>query len=379
MLCQRRLAAHRTTAAEAKVSDDQVLRQPLAGRGDKLCFLLMKGPPGSGKSTLARALSWRLGWPLIDKDDIQDLLDDSNPGLAYEIMFSLGRRQLLQGLSVICDSPLGYRRGYERAVQIAQETGAHLAIIECICADEDVWRQRIEARQELSLPTHHTTDWAGVQAYQQRIAEDEGYSIAHPHLVLDTSRPIGELCDHVLRWLEQPGGVREGGPMSDEQQGTDWRYDRVGSAEWGENPMVLARMHSGYAVMGDTQFLPGYCLLLASPWADKLTDLPLDRRSEFLLDMSVLGEAVESACRPHGLRRVNYEISGNREPFLHAHVWPRYEWEPEEYVSGPVGRYPLERRTHEGDRYGEAAHGELGARITIELLALMDRTGRGTS
>jgi hypothetical protein len=30
----------------------------------------------------------------------------------------------------------------------------------------------------------------------------------------------------------------------------------------GENPMVMARMPSGFAVIGDTQHLPGYSLLL---------------------------------------------------------------------------------------------------------------------
>jgi hypothetical protein len=45
----------------------------------------------------------------------------------------------------------------------------------------------------------------------------------------------------------------------------DWRRDRIGSALRGENPMVLAKMKSGFAVIGDTQFLPGYCLLLAYP------------------------------------------------------------------------------------------------------------------
>lgn len=31
----------------------------------------------------------------------------------------------------------------------------------------------------------------------------------------------------------------------------DWRRDRIGSAERGENPMVLARLRSGFAVIGD--------------------------------------------------------------------------------------------------------------------------------
>ena len=42
----------------------------------------------------------------------------------------------------------------------------------------------------------------------------------------------------------------------------DWKKDRIASAHLGENPMVIAKMRSGFAVIGDTQFLPGYCVLL---------------------------------------------------------------------------------------------------------------------
>ena len=62
-------------------------------------LIAMKGFAGSGKSTLSRALSKQLGWPLIDKDDVKDLLDGHAPAagpLAYAIMFNIARRQLLQ-------------------------------------------------------------------------------------------------------------------------------------------------------------------------------------------------------------------------------------------------------------------------------------------
>jgi hypothetical protein len=42
-----------------------------------------------------------------------------------------------------------------------------------------------------------------------------------------------------------------------------WRDDRVGSALRGGNPLVMARMQSGFAVIGDTQHLPGRSLLLS--------------------------------------------------------------------------------------------------------------------
>jgi hypothetical protein len=108
-------------------------------------------------------------------------------------------------MSVICDSPLGYRRTYERAVRVAEEAGARLAVVECRCPDEGVWRRRIEARQALDLPSHHTIDWAAVEAFLRRTAADGGFTIAGPHLVVETTRPVGVLCDEVVAWLTAQG------------------------------------------------------------------------------------------------------------------------------------------------------------------------------
>ena len=171
-----------------------------------LWLIALKGAPGSGKSSLAQPLGRQLGWPLIDKDDVKDILEGHTPeagGLAYEIMFNIVRRQLLQGLSVICDSPLAYRRAYEHATEIAAETSASLAIIECCCPDENIWRERVNARTALHLPAHHRTDWDAVQSYRRRTADEARYPIMHPHLVVNTIRPISDLCAQVVAWLEQ--------------------------------------------------------------------------------------------------------------------------------------------------------------------------------
>lgn len=122
----------------------------------------------------------------------------------------------------------------------------------------------------------------------------------------------------------------------------DWRDDRVGSAHRGENPMVMARMRSGFAVIGDTQHLPGYSVLLcADASVNHLTDLDWQPRTEFLFDLGLLGEAVEAACRANGLRRINYEVLGNMLELLHGHVHARYDWEPAEQQGHPVSRYGL--------------------------------------
>jgi diadenosine tetraphosphate (Ap4A) HIT family hydrolase len=154
----------------------------------------------------------------------------------------------------------------------------------------------------------------------------------------------------------------------------DWREDRIGSALRGENPLVMARMRGGFAVIGDTQFLPGYSLLLTDdPSADHLTDLDWHRRRDFLFDLSLLGEAVGQACLPHGLCRMNYEVLGNSVHVLHGHVHARYEWEPADKITGPVWRYPSEVLYAPEHAYSDERHGEILAAITSELTALMQR------
>jgi diadenosine tetraphosphate (Ap4A) HIT family hydrolase len=152
-----------------------------------------------------------------------------------------------------------------------------------------------------------------------------------------------------------------------------WQDDRVRSALRGENPMVMARMRSGFAVIGDTQQLPGYSLLLTGdPSANHLTDLTRPARAAFLLDLSLIGEAVTAACATDGLRRVNYEVLGNSMDFLHGHVHARYDWEPPDRIGGPVWRYPKELRYGDDHAYSDQRHGALRALITTELERIME-------
>ena len=150
---------------------------------------------------------------------------------------------------------------------------------------------------------------------------------------------------------------------------TDWRSDRIGSALRGENPTVLAQMPGGFAAIGDVQWLPGYCVLLADdPAISRLSDLPRRKRLDFLDSMAELGHAVERACREldSRFRRVNLEILGNTDPFLHAHVWPRYEWEPAELIGKPVWLYPSEHWSNPDTALGPG-HDTVRATITKHL------------
>ena len=134
----------------------------------------------------------------------------------------------------------------------------------------------------------------------------------------------------------------------------------------------MARMRTGFAVIGDTQHLPGYSLLLSDDLeVDHLTDLSRSRRRDFLLDVSLIGEAVLAVTAPRGTLRINYEVLGNSWPHLHGHVHPRYEWESSDMIGGPVWRYPKELREAAEHAYDDSRHGELRAAITAELERIM--------
>ncbi|BDZ40487.1 diadenosine tetraphosphate hydrolase [Microbacterium suwonense] len=152
-----------------------------------------------------------------------------------------------------------------------------------------------------------------------------------------------------------------------------WRDDRIGSAARGENPTLLAQTPAGYAVIGDVQFLPGYSVLLSRDTdARALADLPRTERVQYLSDVDLLATAVERACRKHdpAFRRMNIEILGNTDAFVHAHLWPRYDWEPAGLVQKPVWLYDAAHWSDPAHALGPR-HDALRSSITAELTTLL--------
>lgn len=103
--------------------------------------------------------------------------------------------------------------------------------------------------------------------------------------------------------------------------------DRVEAARRGENPYVIARLGSGWLVIGDVQPLPGYVLLLADPVVESVNDLDEAGRAAYSLDTIAIGDALLAVT---GAYRINYETLGNSEPALHTHIIPRYAEEADE-------------------------------------------------
>lgn len=117
-------------------------------------------------------------------------------------------------------------------------------------------------------------------------------------------------------------------------------HERVELARQGSNPAVIGRMRSGWAVLGDVQLPRGYCLLLPDPVVGSINDLTGAERTQFLADMVRIGDALLALTSAY---RVNYELQGNTEQALHAHVFARHREEPAERRGAPVWFYGAER------------------------------------
>lgn len=135
---------------------------------------------------------------------------------------------------------------------------------------------------------------------------------------------------------------------------------RVALAREGKNDKVICRMPSGWAVVGDVQFLVGYCLLLPDPVVSSLNDLQGEKRLQFLDDMAKLGDAILAVT---GAARINYEILGNSGPELHAHIFPRFPSEPDDKRTRPVWFYDWQNAVP----YSVLEHGQLVQQLQAKL------------
>jgi predicted kinase len=165
-------------------------REPLMTEMTKISstLIVLSGLPGSGKSVLAESLSRALSIPMFSIDPIEaamwraGLAKTETDIAAYEVARALADDHLRLRHPVIVDAinPVEAPRAAWR--NLAAKHRISLKIIECVCSDEAMHRQRIESRVRSVAGTHELT-WARLL---QRRAEYEAWT--DPRLVLDTSR-----------------------------------------------------------------------------------------------------------------------------------------------------------------------------------------------
>src|SRR5690606_21459648 len=83
----------------------------------------------------------------------------------------------------------------------------------------------------------------------------------------------------------------------------------------------------------------------------------------FLRDMAKAGEVLLELT---GAARINYEMLGNLEPSLHAHLFPRYDTEPENLRTSPIWLYDWDKAVSYCDLEDRSLFEELARKLQGE-------------
>lgn len=96
-------------------------------------------------------------------------------------------------------------------------------------------------------------------------------------------------------------------------------HERVRMARAGTNPYVIAKLASGWVVIGDVQPLPGYCLLWAAPMRGQGYGATLFCQSA--LEFYQLFQLKEIVCEPRAANPLpNRMLQKIGFPLLRTHV-----------------------------------------------------------
>jgi predicted kinase len=165
-------------------------------------LVVMSGLPGAGKSAIADAVGAELGAAVLSVDPIEAAIWRSGiprsfeTGVAaYEVAAALAEHQLSLGLTLITDSVSSLEVAREMWRQAAMRTATEMRVIEVICSDEEMHRERLAARSR-AIEGFPEPSWGAVQS---RRAQWEPWT--DDRLVVDTMRDHAENVTDVLAFL----------------------------------------------------------------------------------------------------------------------------------------------------------------------------------
>jgi len=169
-------------------------------------IVVFTGLPGSGKSTLAEVLAAETGTPAFAGDWLLGALRPhgvlgglSRAGflaMYYDLLETLIRRQLMLGQSAIVDGLVDEKIA-ERWEKTAEEYDAQLFVVECVCSNETVHRERLDGRRR-GIPGWHEVGWDHVE--RMRV---EYPSLTREHLTVDAMDPLEENLASVREYIRR--------------------------------------------------------------------------------------------------------------------------------------------------------------------------------
>lgn len=178
-------------------------------------LIVVSGLPCTGKSSIAEALATKYSIPLFTKDWIEatlrhialgeEAVDNSVETISedgYEIMSMLAMRQLKMGQSAILEGVVQKDSLRQRWRKLSIDYDAHWYVIECICSNELLHKERVLNRHR-NIPCWHEVTWERVEMFG---------GIYSPwkerRLVLDSVKPFKENMRMACLFVTSDPGIR---------------------------------------------------------------------------------------------------------------------------------------------------------------------------
>lgn len=134
-------------------------------------LVVMMGLPGTGKSALSVVVAKAIGAPVFSVDPLEATLipagitrEQRSGDAAYDLALMLARSQLDLGQSAVVDAvnSIEIARSWWR--ELAAEFTVPRVLIECICSDAMLHKQRLESRRRNISGFIYEPSWADVEA-----------------------------------------------------------------------------------------------------------------------------------------------------------------------------------------------------------------------
>lgn len=153
-------------------------------------LIVFGGLPGTGKSTISKLLAAKNAFAYVRIDEIENaLVRHGQPKReigadGYHVGFAVSLSNLRLGNSVVADSVNPVSASREGWSRIADEAGAAVLEVECICSDIAEHQRRVERRAG-DVPGWRLPSWNEVRAHEYE-------PWAAGQLVIDTALVVPE-------------------------------------------------------------------------------------------------------------------------------------------------------------------------------------------
>lgn len=166
-----------------------------------LKVVVVCGLPGAGKSSIADALAREFSWPVFSVDPLDASMrrggvDRETSGfVAYDLALTMAREHLRLGLSAIIDATSPVAPSRDAWTRLASDYGAKKVVVEIVCSDEALHRQRVEGRTR-NIPGFPELTWDGV-----RYIADMYEPLDEDRLVLDSVNPLDGNIERAVAYV----------------------------------------------------------------------------------------------------------------------------------------------------------------------------------